>query len=186
MRDASSLLHSRTFVILDTETTGLYPEGGDEVVELAAEKLVRGEVVETFHALLRPTRPVPPDAIAVHGLTDEYLRQYGQGHDEVFPRLAAFIVGAVLVGHNIRRFDMPFIAAHFQALGLKMPNNELCDTLELAREYLTLPNYKLGTVAANFGISINGAHRAAVDVSITRQVLLRFLELPVRPIDTQG
>jgi len=148
MRYTSSLLHSRTFVILDTETTGLYPEGGDEVVELAAEKLVRGEVVETFHAFLRPTRPVPP-------------------------------------GHNIRRFDMPFIAAHFQALDLRMPDNELCDTLELAREYLTLPNYKLGTVAAHFNIPTAGAHRAAADVSITRQVLLRFLELSARSIDTR-
>ncbi|OGL61187.1 hypothetical protein A3E96_02840 [Candidatus Uhrbacteria bacterium RIFCSPHIGHO2_12_FULL_46_13] len=185
MRYTSSLLHSRTFVILDTETTGLYPEGGDEVVELAAEKLVRGEVVETFHAFLRPTRPVPPDAVAIHGLADDYLRQHGQDHNEVFPRFATFIAGTVLVGHNIRRFDMPFIAAHFQALDLRMPDNELCDTLELAREYLTLPNYKLGTVAAHFNIPTAGAHRAAADVSITRQVLLRFLELSARPIDTR-
>lgn len=174
MRNHQPVFSSRTIVVFDTETTGLYPESGDEVVELAAEKLVGGVIMNTFHALLRPSRSVPKEAVAVHGLTDDYLRQFGQEHSEVFPRFAKFIEEAVLVGHNIRRFDVLFLFIHFKALGLPGPANEILDTLDLARARLSLPNYKLGTVANHFGISTNGAHRAAADVAITREILLRF------------
>ena len=170
MQIYSLSIRASTFVIFDTETTGLYPEAGDEVVELAAEKLVNGEVVATFHALLRPTCPISPGAVAVHGLTEEYLQKHGQKHDEVFPRFGSFIESAILVGHNIRRFDFPFLKIHFQVLGLPAPRNELVDTLDLARARLSLPNYKLGTVAKHFGIATDDAHRASGDVAMTREV----------------
>lgn len=170
MLSTNQRLQDKIYVIVDVETTGLYPESGDEIVELAAEKFVRGEVAETFHALLRPTRPVPNEVVAIHGLTDEYLREHGQHHHEIFPRFASFIQGAVLVGHNIKRFDLPFIVVHFQTLNLAIPDNEILDTLDLARRKFFLPNYKLGTVAAHFGIATDGAHRAARDVAITREI----------------
>jgi DNA polymerase-3 subunit epsilon len=166
----------RPFVVLDTETTGFYPEAGDEIIELAAEKLVGGLVVATFHALVQPSRSVPPEATAVHGLDDAFVRAHGLAPADVFPGFAAFAAGTVLVGHNIRRFDLPFLAAHFAAVGLPPPDHELLDTLELARATLALPNYKLGTIATHFGIPVAGAHRAAADVAITRQVLLRLLD----------
>lgn len=163
-------------VVLDTETTGFLYAAGDEVIELAGEKIVNGEVVDTFHKLICPTRPVPLSATAVHGLTNEYLAQFGDSPSRVFKQFAEFIDGTVLVGHNIRRFDYPFIANHFLNEGLLVPKNELLDTLELSRLYLRLPNHKLGTIAEYFGISTDGAHRAMADVIMTREVLFRLFQ----------
>lgn len=167
---------SRPLVVLDTETTGFYYGGGDEIIELAAEKVVGGEVVETFHRIIRPSNPISPDAIAVHGIDDEYVRAHGIWPEEAFPPFADFIKDTVLVGHNIRRFDYPFIATHYLKLGLPVPQNDLLDTLELSRTFLKLPNHKLGTIATHFSISTHGAHRAAADVAMTRQILFRICE----------
>jgi DNA polymerase III epsilon subunit family exonuclease len=170
--------HYRTappMVVLDVETTGLYPATGDEIVELAAEKLVNGDVVAAFHAYLRPTVPVPPEVVAIHGLDEAFLARHGRAAAEIFPAFAAFIEDAVLVGHNIRRFDLPFLMAHFSRLILSWPGNDVLDTLELARARLDLPDYKLSTVAAHLAIPTAGAHRAAADVAITREVLRRLL-----------
>ena len=165
----------RPLVVLDTETTGFYYDAGDEIVELAAEKLVNFSVVATFHALVKPSRPLSPEVIAIHGIDNELLAREGQDPAHVFPQFLEFIAGSVLVGHNIRRFDYPFILSHIERLLLSEPENQLLDTLDLARQVLVLPNYKLTTVAAHFGIGTDGAHRAARDVEITREVLRRLL-----------
>ena len=162
-------------VVLDTETTGFLYTAGDEVIELAGEKVIDGQVVDTFHKLICPSRPVPAQATAVHGLTNDYLAQFGDASGRVFPEFADFIKGTVLVGHNIRRFDYPFIATHYLNLGMSVPVNPIVDTLELSRRYLSLPNHKLGTIAAHFGISTDGAHRAMVDVVMTRKVLFELI-----------
>ncbi len=161
----------RPLVVFDCETTGFYYDGGDEIIELAAEKVIEGEVTETFHRIIRPTRPIALSATAIHGLDDEYVHDHGVWPKEAFPQFTNFIEDAVLVGHNIRRFDYPFIATHYLKLDLPVPKNDLLDTLELSRAFLTLPNHKLGTIATHFSISTYDAHRAAADVAMTRQVL---------------
>lgn len=173
-QDLPNLKISRALVVLDAETTGFYPDSGDEIIELAAEKLIDRQVVDTFHAFIAPSRPVPPDALAIHGLDNIFLEKHGEEAANVFPRFAAFIEEAVLVGHNIRRFDYCFLAAHFARLNLPLPANDILDTLDLARAALLLPNYKLATVAAHFDISTAGAHRAMADVIMAREVLLRL------------
>ena len=168
-------INNKIVVVLDTETTGFYPDTGDEIIELAAEKLINRKVVDTFHAFVRPTRSVPREAVAIHGLDDIFLRKHGEEAVSVFPRFAAFIEEAVLVGHNIRRFDYYFLVAHFANLNLPRPSNVILDTLDLTREHLSLPNYKLGTVASHFNISTSSAHRAMADVVMTREILLRLI-----------
>jgi len=100
----------------------------------------------------------------------------GKWAEEVFPKFTEFVGDAVLVGHNIRRFDFPFIQAHYSRLGLPLLTNDLLDTLELSRSVLRLPNHKLGTIATHFQISTAGAHRAMADVIMTREVLRRLLQ----------
>ena len=173
-QDLLNLGNSRALVVVDVETTGFYPDAGDEIIELAAEKLINRQVVDTFHAFISPSRSVPADAIAVHGLDDFFLKKHGEEAAVIFPRFARFIEEAMLVGHNIRRFDYYFLTAHFARLNLPRPANDILDTLELARAILSLPNYKLATVAAHFDISTTGAHRAMADVVMTREILLRL------------
>src|SRR3989344_772839 len=169
-------LLEQPLVVLDIETTGFYFDSGDEIVELAAEKLIDLKPVAFYQALIRPTRSVPAEVVAIHGLDDIYLARYGRPASVVFPEFAEFIGQHTLVGHNIRRFDLPFIINQFNQLSLPALQNEIIDTLELSRQYLNLPNHKLGTVATHLSISNVGAHRAARDVAITRQILLKFFQ----------
>ncbi|MFA5954317.1 MAG: 3'-5' exonuclease [Patescibacteria group bacterium] len=165
---------SRPHIVLDIETTGFYYAGGDEIIELAAERVVNRVVVDRFHAFIRPSIAVPPAATAVHGLTDTFLAEHGSDAASVFQDFAKFVEQGILVGHNIRNFDFPFLEHHFSRHGLVMEALDLVDTLELARRQLRLLNYKLGTVATHFGIDNRGAHRADRDVEITREVFLRL------------
>lgn len=166
------LLYQQQFVVLDIETTGLSWEQGHEIIELAAERLINGTVTETFHSLIIPSRPIPWDATAIHGLTTEYVREHGRDLVDVLREFADFTNQAILVGHNIRRFDFPFIIDHYRRVNLPPLTNALIDTLELSRQNLRLPNHQLGTIARHFGFITTGAHRAAADVAMTRQILL--------------
>ncbi len=173
-KDELQQLLSQPLVVLDTETTGFYFDNGDEIIELAAEKVINGEVVDTFHSLIRPSIPIPLEAQAVHGLGDAFVHANGAWPHEVFPKFSDFAEGTVLVGHNIRRFDFPFLQSHYRRLDLPLLENNVLDTLELSRAMLRLPNHKLGTIAAHFQISTAGAHRAMADVVMTRQVLFKL------------
>lgn len=173
----SPTMLEQPLVILDIETTGLSWELGHEIVELAAERLVDGNVVETFQSLIIPDRPIPWDATAIHGITTEEARAEGRSLTDVLRDFTLFAASATLVGHNIRRFDFPFIVDHYRRASLPLPANNLLDTLELSRQHLRLPNHKLGTIARHFGLSTEGAHRAAADVAMTRQILLAIAQL---------
>ena len=164
-----------TLVVLDTETTGLEPELGHEIIELAAQKVVGRDVVGEFAALVTPTRPVPPDAAAVHGITPELLAAEGKPASEVFPAFLAFLGDAGIVAHNAA-FDIAFLNRHLALLGLPALTNSVLDTLELAKRYLILPSYSLKNVAAYLHVVQPSAHRALVDVETTREVFFRLAE----------
>ncbi|MFA7286363.1 MAG: 3'-5' exonuclease [Patescibacteria group bacterium] len=162
-------------IILDIETTGFRWDGGDEIVELAGERLVGGVVVDTFHSYMTPFRPVPLDASRIHGLTTDFLREQGVPPRVALQQFADFIGNGIWVGHNVRRFDYPFVAYAFEEYGVTYAKHPtIVDTLELARQHLKLPNYRLGSVAMHFGINSDGAHRAGRDVEITREVFLKL------------
>ena len=160
-------------VVLDVETTGFRPEEGHEIVELAAQKILRDQVLEEFHALVRPSRSLDPEVIRIHGITDELLALEGKSGQEVFPSFVQFIGGHTLVGHNVA-FDLGFINAHLVRLGLPKLANPTIDTIEVARRLLILPSYSLEKVAQYLKVPQPEAHRALADVNTTREVLLRL------------
>ena len=164
------------YVIFDVETTGMKPEDGHAIVELAAERVRGGQVVDTFQSIVNPGRKVDPEAAAIHGITDAVIAKEGKALVEVIPAFMLFAEGATLVAHNIR-FDLGFINHHLKTLGLPpMPNQQL-DTLELARAKVLVASYALGYLAKHFGIPHPNAHRAMADVEVTRQLLFKLLEI---------
>lgn len=165
----------RSLVILDVETTGFKPELGHEIVEIGAQKVVRDAVVDTFHALVRPTKPVDPESMRVHGITLEELMADGREGGEVFPALVAFVGDTMLVGHNVQ-FDIGFINAHLKQLNLPPLANPTLDTLDIARRLLILPSYSLEKVAQYLKVPQPEAHRALADVKTTHGVLLKLFE----------
>jgi DNA polymerase III epsilon subunit family exonuclease len=167
-----------TFVIFDTETTGLFYNSGDEIVEIAAEKIQGGKVIGEFYSLINPAVPVTEGAYLVHGLSDKFLAQNGNQAAEVMPRFCDFSRESILVGHNIMSFDLGFINRHLERLGLPALDNLAIDTLIMARKLLpVLPNHKLTTLAEHFKINVQGAHRAKKDVQMNKMVFLKMLEL---------
>ncbi len=169
-------LENEQFVVFDIETTGLDWRVGNQVIELAGQKIINGEVVDQFHELINPTCPVEDGAYRVHGLSNMFLADQGGKAEEHFPRFLEFVEGAVLVGHNILTFDVPFLNADLQRYQLRPLHNMVIDTLVMSRKLLQhLPNHKLGTVATHFGVDPAGAHRAMVDVEMNKQVFLKML-----------
>ena len=168
-------LATTEFVILDTETTGLYPQMGDALVEIGAQRVKGTQVLAQFAQVINPGIPCKPDAARIHGMTEEYIGHHGRQLVEVMPKFVAFCQGATLVGHNIVRFDMEFINNHLRQLGLPPLLNPVMDTVHIAREKLRLPNYHLRTIAEYYNIEYSNAHRALRDVEITREVFFRLM-----------
>ncbi|MBI4121806.1 MAG: 3'-5' exonuclease [Parcubacteria group bacterium] len=167
------------FVVFDTETTGLYPHLGDAIVEIAAVRITKdGQVLGEFQKFVHSGIPSHPETVKIHGLTDEFIAKHGQPPQQVFMEFIHFIGSTTLVGHNIRGFDMKFLNRHLIQIGLPPAENNLIDTLDLARAKMPqLGNHKLGTLAAKFGLDYSKAHRAAEDVKINAEVFMRLLML---------
>lgn len=171
-------LNNQPFVVFDIETTGLNYAGGDEIIEIAAQKMINGEVREEFHHLICPGVPVGKEAEAVHGLSDEYLREHGKQAIEILPQFLTFSKDSILVGHNILGFDIGFVNAQLQKMQLSKLDNYVVDTLIMSRKLMTfLPNHRLSTVAEHFGFETGGAHRALFDVDMNRRVFLELLKI---------
>ena len=121
-------------IVLDTETTGLDPITGDRIVEIGAVELLNHlPTGKTFHKYLNPERNMPEEAQAVHGLTEEFLKD-----KPVFSQIAddflTFIKGSKLVIHNAS-FDMKFINAELALVGkTTLPADIAIDTLGIARK----------------------------------------------------
>jgi len=164
------------YVIFDVETTGMNPEEGHAIVELAAERLRDNQVIDTFDTIVNPGRAIDKEAAAVHGITNEVILSQGKPLIEVVPAFMLFAQGATLVAHNAR-FDLGFINKHLRDLGLPPLNNPVLDTLELAKSKVMVGSYNLGYLAKHFNIPQPTAHRALADVQVTRELLLKLLAL---------
>lgn len=165
------------FIILDTETTGLNPQWGDALVEIAGQRVRGTRLIGEFSRVINPGVPCKSDAAAIHGLSQEYIFKNGKPLNEVMPEFVAFCRDATLVGHNIIKFDLEFINNHLRQLGLPPMLNPVIDTLHLARKKLALPAYNLREVADHYDIDYSDAHRALRDVEITREIFLRLMGL---------
>lgn len=164
------------YVIFDVETTGMKPEDGHAIVELAAQRVRGREVVDTFDTIVNPDRLVEAEAAAIHGITNEVIKREGRPLIEAIPAFMLFSENATLVAHNIK-FDLSFINKHLCDLGLPPLANPLLDTLELARSKVLVASYALGYLAKHFEIPQSKAHRALADVEVTRELLFKLLDI---------
>jgi len=154
------------FVAVDIETSDLDPETA-EAVELAAVKVRDGGIVEEFHRLIRPTRPVSAGSSQVHGYTDADLTN-APSFAEVWTEFRAFADDDVLIAHNGHGFDFPILTR--LSRGHPAGNRfALYDTLPLARA-LHPGSRKLGDLARRFGIETGRAHHALDDARTLARV----------------
>lgn len=163
------------FACLDTETTGLSPQMGGKVCEVAVSVTRGGQVIEEFTTLLNPGKPMGPEVISIHGITNEMVAD-APSFADIVPQLLYLLDGAVVVAHNAD-FDMNFLQAEFASCGLKMPNVPVLDTLKLARKSGKFAKNNLGCVAADLGINCQGWHRAMADTKMAEQIFYYFLTI---------
>ena len=168
-------LTDHTFVVFDTETTGLSAEQ-DRVIEIGAIKLVEGKVAGHFSSLINPSRYIPRQITALTGITTAMTTQ-APAAPEVWADFLTFIEGATLVAHNLS-FDEGFMEAELERCELPDAENPRLCTLRLARRLLPrLPSRGLKSLADHFGIRMQRQHRALDDAEATARILIRLLEM---------
>jgi DNA polymerase-3 subunit epsilon len=162
------------FAFLDVETTGLDPNSGDKICEIAVIKTVNGQIADEFVTLLNPGRTIPERAVSIHGITQTMVNRAPFFRD-IANDLLDFLNDTVIVAHNAR-FDLEFLRLELRNLNLSLPENNIIDTLAIARRYYTFPSNSLGDIARYIGLPIDKQHRALADVTTTKDILEYFIK----------
>ena len=174
-----------TFVYFDVETTGLKPQFGDRICEVAALRCKGGEELRAYHTLVNPQRPISPGAFRVNLISEEDL-EHAPLFEDVADDLLDALSDGVMVAHNAR-FDLGFLAAELATVHYPMIDTLVVDTLTLARRYYSFPSNSLSSVARSLGFGTEQLHRALSDVRLTRQVLETFMnDLRPQGVHTLG
>lgn len=182
-------LSTLRLTVFDTETTGLRPTEGDEIISLGAVRIVNGRLLEheRFDRRVRPRRPVRASAQAVHGISTASLA--GEPPLEaVLPAFARFCEDTVLVAHNAA-FDLRFLELAQERAAVRF-DQPVLDTMLLSA--VALPGlgsdeHHLEQIAGRLGVPAAGRHQALGDALITARVLLQLLPLlAARGIVTLG
>jgi DNA polymerase III epsilon subunit family exonuclease len=163
------------FVAFDVETTGLDSQA-NRIVEVGAVRFGRDGPRDTYGQLVNPDCPMPSDAKAIHGITDEMVAGSPR-MSSVLPDIIRFFGDSVLVAHNAQ-FDIGFFNAAFAEAGVEPLLNPVLCTRELARGVFPgLPDYKLATLARTLGIPPSEHHRALADAGASAGVFGRCVGL---------
>ncbi|GAB0151835.1 MULTISPECIES: DNA polymerase III subunit epsilon [Marinobacterium] len=163
-------------IILDTETTGIDPEAGHNVIEIGCVEMVRRKLTgNTWHQYIKPDREVEAEAIEVHGITNEFLADKPR-FAELAHEFLEFVRGAELIIHNAA-FDIGFLNTELARNGINERVDEICtviDTLMLARKKHPGQRNSLDALCRRYGIdnSHRELHGALLDSEILADVYL--------------
>jgi len=175
-------------IVLDTETTGLSPKGGDRLVEIGCVELVnRFTTGEVWHQYINPERDMPEEAFRIHGISGEFLADkpvFGDVADDFL----AFIGDATLIIHNAS-FDIGFL--NFQLGEIERPTlsmDRVVDTLQRARQKFPAGPNSLDALCKRFGIDNSGRekHGALLDSEILAEVYIELVGGHQAKLDLQS
>ncbi len=174
------------FAVVDLETTGFNPQK-DRIVQMAAVLVNgRGEVVDTFDTVVKPESPEQYEhgAEHVHGISREMV-QNGMPLRDALKQIWSFTDGKVFTAHNAK-FDISFLEAESERVGMKREVRNYLDTLALAREADSdrQRKHSLQALCDHYGVTVERAHEAMSDAKATATILLKLIdELGVRSTD---
>lgn len=164
------------FIVFDTETTGLYPDNGDRIIEFCFLKYKDNVVVDKLMALVNPKCLLPLKIIDITGITDQDLKGKPL-MSEYINQIITFINNQIIIGHNVS-FDLNFLRSEINKCDFDLEDLsiEYIDTLEMARNTIYLENHKLETLKHYLGIQTT-SHRADADCETTYEVYKYCLDM---------
>jgi DNA polymerase-3 subunit epsilon len=171
------LLSELAYTVFDTETTGLNPSEGDEIIQIGATRIVGGKLrrQECFEQLVDPQRDIPAAGIPIHGIQPEMVR--GQPTiDTVLPAFHAFAQDTVLVAHNAA-FDMRFLQLKEVRTGVRFEQPVLDTLLLSAVAHPNQESHGLEAIAERLDVTVMGRHTALGDAMVTAEVFLKLIAL---------
>ncbi|MBQ9671557.1 MAG: ribonuclease H-like domain-containing protein [Prevotella sp.] len=166
------------YIVFDTETSGLSPQQGHEILQIGAVKYNTrtGETIDTRSIYIKPSPNcvIEPAALRVNGIDIEKLKQTGVSKGEAIKTFIEFIGSYPLFAYNAP-FDMRFLKSTCEMVNVPLPTNPVCDVLAMVRK-LSLPteNNKLGTISEHFGFTGGNYHEAIKDCDATNFVLRKI------------
>ncbi len=170
-------LAALAYTVFDTETTGLSPSEGDEIVSIGAVRIVNGRLLEheVFEQLVNPRRPMSPEATRITGIESAMLESQPT-IERVLPAFRDFCADTVLVAHNAA-FDMRFLRLKEQATGVTFTQPVLDTLLLSAVIHPHIEEHGLEAIAGRMGVNPIGRHTALGDAIMTSEVFLRMIPL---------
>lgn len=165
------------YTVFDTETTGLDPSQGDEIIQIGAARIVNGKLLhqECFDQLVDPQRPIPAASIPIHGIVPAMVA--GQPTiDQVLPAFRAFVQDTVLVAHNAA-FDMRFLQLKERQTGVVFDQPVLDTLLLSAVIHPSQDSHRLEAIAERFNVPVIGRHTAMGDAMVTAEIFLKLVPL---------
>jgi DNA polymerase-3 subunit epsilon len=174
---ADRALADLSFTVFDTETTGLNPSEGDQIIQIGALRIVAGKLrrQDCFEQLVDPQRSVPAAGVAIHGIQPEMVQ--GQPTlDVVLPAFHAFAADTVLVAHNAA-FDLRFLQLAESRTGVVFDQPVLDTLLLSAVIHPQQESHRLEAIAERLGVPVLGRHTALGDALVTAEVFLKMLPL---------
>jgi DNA polymerase-3 subunit epsilon len=171
------LLKNLIYTVFDTETTGLNPSQGDEIIQIGATRIVNSKLLrqDAFEQLIDPGRSIPAASIPIHGITPAMVQ--GQPRiGQVLPTFHAYASDTVLVAHNAA-FDMKFLQLKERSTGLRFDQPVLDTLLLSAVIHPHHDSHRLEAIAQRMNITVLGRHTALGDAMVTAEVFLRMIPL---------
>ena len=172
---APNILEGERVLSFDLETTGI-STSSDRIVQIALIGAQADGTPVNYERIVNPRRPIPYGASNVHGIFDADVRGKGD-FSTIVDEVGDLIEGSVIVGHNVRKFDLEMLESEFLRMGKRMPRPKaVMDTYELVRRLNVPRPHNLGALCRRHGISLENAHTAAADAAAS---LLLFWRLSV-------
>ena len=170
-------LRDLTYTVFDTETTGLAPSDGDEIISIGAVRIIDGKLKseEIFDQFVNPRRNIPLVSLKIHEIYPEMLKDMPP-IEKVLPQFYRYAEDGVLIAHNAA-FDMKFLELKEEQTGIRF-GNPVLDTLLLSS--VCHPNqelHNLEDVAQRLGVDIIGRHTALGDALVTAEVFLKLIPI---------
>lgn len=177
------LLEDLRFISIDTETTGLKPDQGGRICEIAAAcyHQKQNKPLGYLRYLINPLQPIPTAATKVNHITDETVK-YAPTFDKVIPAFLSFIKSSLIIAYNAD-FDMYFINTELQMYGHQPLCNPVIDVLKLSKWLLQLKSYSLENVATSLNIKLPyglSSHSALGDAILNARVFMLLIDKLIR------